>query len=136
VLGLHALGPAITSLFVAGISLGVLLLIAITAAFVYRALLQPLRLKRRTRYFVTDRRVLIQRGDEELLLDRSRIAYVIAAPVRKTLKDVFLVLDGPQARALAAGSAFGKPNDSLEPVFSAISDADAVGAILESKIAA
>jgi hypothetical protein len=135
VIGLHTLGPVVTSLFVAGISLGVLLLVAVASLFVHRALFEPLRRKRRTRYFVTDRRVLIQRDNEELLLDRSHIAYVIAARKKNSLQDVFLVLDGPQARALAAGSAFGTPTDSLEPVFSAIADADTVGAILEKKAA-
>ena len=46
------------------------------------ALVRPAMLARSTRYFVTNRRVLIQRGREELLLDRSRIAYVIATPAR------------------------------------------------------
>jgi len=55
---------------------------------------------------VTDSRVLISRRNEELSLDRSRIAYVIDAPANG-LHDVFLVLDGPQARALAPSGAFG-----------------------------
>lgn len=137
VIGLHALGPWITSLFVAGVSLGVLLLVAATCVFVHRALVRPLLLKRSTRYFVTNRRVLIQRGAEELLLDRTHIAYVIAAPSSqagmpgdKALQDVFMVLDGPQARALAASGAFGRKAEGLEPVFSSIDDADTVGAIL------
>jgi hypothetical protein len=130
VIGLHTLGPWITSLFVAGISLGVLLLVAVAGVFVYGALLRPLLLKRSTRYFVTNRRVLIQRGTEELLLDRSHIAYVIAAPTSKSLQDVFLVLDGPQARALAASGAFGRKADGLEPVLASIDDAATVGAIL------
>jgi hypothetical protein len=130
VIGLHALGPWITSLFVAGVSLGVLLLVAATCVFVHRALVRPLLQKRSTRYFVTNRRVLIQRGTEELLLDRTHIAYVIAAPSSKALQDVFMVLDGPQARALAASGAFGRKAEGLEPVFSSIDDADTVGAIL------
>ena len=93
----------------------------------------PSRLNRRTRYFVTNARVLIRRGNEELALDRSRIAYVIDAPSRK-LHDVFLVLDGPQARALAPSGAFGGDgaDDVLRPVFSAIDDADTVGRILRA----
>jgi hypothetical protein len=81
---------------------------------------------------VTNARVLIRRDNEELSLDRSRIAYVIEAPSRK-LHDVFLVLDGPQARAMAPSGAFGTEDrdDSLRPVFSAIADADTVGEILK-----
>jgi hypothetical protein len=92
---------------------------------------RPLRLARQTRYFVTSTRVLIRRGNEELSLDRSRIAYVIDAPAKK-LHDVFLVLDGPQARALAPSGAFGgdERDDALRPVFAAIDDAETVGAIL------
>jgi hypothetical protein len=70
------------------------------------------------------------------VLDRSNIAYVIAAPTSKSLQDVFLVLDGPQARALAASGAFGRKVDDLQPVLSSIDDADIVGAILSPKKAA
>jgi hypothetical protein len=136
VIALHTLGPWVTSFFVAGMSLGVLLLVAVTVAFVYTALVRPLLVKRDTRYFVTDRRVLIQRQNEELVLDRSNIAYVIAAPTSKDLQDVFLVLDGPQARALAASGAFGRKVDELQPVLSGINDADTVNAILSAKKAA
>lgn len=133
VLGLHAMPAWVTSAFVAGLSLGLLLLASVAALFVHGALVRPLLEKRGTRYLVTNRRVLIQRGAEELLLDRTRIAYVIAAPTRNSLQDVFLVLDGPQARALAAHGAFGRREDTLAPVFASIDDADTVGAILGSQ---
>ena len=56
----------------------------------------------------------------------------VDAPSRK-LHDVFLVLDGPQARAMAPSGAFGTEDkdDALRPVFSAIADAETVGAILK-----
>lgn len=131
VLRTHALGPVVAAIFVAGVSLGVLLLVAAGLLFGYGALVRPAVLARSTRYFVTNRRVLIQRGREELLLDRSRIAYVIATPARRSVHDVFLVLDGPQARALAASGAFeSNRRDTLAPVFAAIEDPEAVGAIL------
>ena len=74
----------------------------------------------------------MRRKREELSLDRARIAYVIDAPTRK-LHDVFLVLDGPQARAMAPSGAFGteERDDSLRPVFAAIADAETVGEILK-----
>jgi len=130
---MHALSPALDVLLVGGVALGMLLLLAISAGAGYASLVRPSRLKRRTRYFVTNARVLIRRGNEELALDRSRIAYVIDAPSRK-LHDVFLVLDGPQARALAPSGAFGgdRADDALRPVFSAIDDADTVGRILRA----
>jgi hypothetical protein len=131
VVRLHALPPALVVLLLGGASLGMLLLLAVAAGVAYAAFLRPSRLARRTRYFVTNRRVLIRRGEEELSLDRSRIVYVIDAPSRK-LHDVFLVLDGPQARALAPSGAFGGDDtgDGLKPVFAAIEDADTVGRIL------
>ena len=130
VLQLHALSPSLAAMFIGAASVGLLLLLVIALGAVYAALLRPARLARATRYFVTDARVLIRRGKEELSLDRSRIAYVIDAPWRK-LHDVFLVLDGPQARAMAPSGAFGEDDrDDLRPVFAAIADADTVGRLL------
>jgi hypothetical protein len=89
---------------------------------------------RETRYLVTDKRVLIQRGLEELHLDRSRIVDVIDAPAGEGVRNVFLVLDGPRARALAASGAFGEidrgPN--LRPVFESVEDAEGVAKILRT----
>jgi hypothetical protein len=132
VLRLHALPPVLAVVLVGGAALGMLLLLAVALGVAYAAIVRPARLARATRYFVTDTRVLIRRGNEELSLDRSRIAYVIDAPWKK-LHDVFLVLDGPQARALAPSGAFGTEDrdDALRPVFAAIADADTVGAILK-----
>ncbi len=139
VLRLHALTPTLAALLVGGATLSMLLLLAVATAVGYAAFLRPARLARQTRYFVTDARVLIRRGEEELSLDRSRIAYVIDAPSKK-LHDVFLVLDGPQARALAPSGAFGGEafggedrGDGLRPVFAAIDDADTVGRILRAR---
>jgi hypothetical protein len=90
-------------------------------------------LARKTRYFVTDRRVLIRRGLEELHLDRQRIAYVITAPWRDggTRRDLFLVLDGPQARAFSPSGAFGGGDEQrLVPMFAAIEDADTASELL------
>ena len=133
-LRMHALSPGLAVLLVGAVALGMLLLLAISAGAGYHSLVRPVRLNRRTRYFVTNARVLIRRGNEELALDRSRIAYVIDAPSRQ-LHDVFLVLDGPQARALAPSGAFGgdrATDDVLRPVFAAIDDADTVGRILRA----
>jgi hypothetical protein len=133
VVRLRALTPTLEAFFVGGASLAMLLLFAVVALVAYAAFVRPRRLARRTRYFVTDARVLIRRGAEELSLDRSRIAYVIDAPSRN-LHDVFLVIDGPYARALASSGAFGtEDTGSLQPVFSAIDDADTVGRLLQPR---
>jgi hypothetical protein len=133
VLRLHALPPGLAAALIGGASLGMLLLLAVSVGVGYAALWRPSRLAQETRYFVTNARVLIRRGSEELSLDRSRIAYVIDAPAKK-LHDVFLVLDGPQARALAPSGAFGEDrDDSLRPVFASIEDAETVGQILRAR---
>jgi len=128
----HALPVASSAVLIGAVALTVLLMLALASGIAYVACLRPGRLARQTRYLVTGTRVLIRRGHEELHLDRDRIAYVIAAPVKR-LHDVFLVLDGPQARALAASGAFGEhTGDRLRPVLAAIEDAETVGTILRA----
>jgi hypothetical protein len=131
VLRLHELSPMLAGVLIAGAALGMLLLLAVAVGVAYAAI-RPSRLSRATRYFVTNTRVLIRRGNEELSLDRAHIAYVIDAPGKK-LHDLFLVLDGPQARALAPSGAFGTEDrdNALRPVFAAIADAEIVGEILK-----
>ena len=141
ILRLHALPASTFGVLVAGAALGLLLLLAVAIAVGYAALIRPMRIARATRYFVTNARVLIRRGNEELHLDRSRIAYVIDAPLGGAtphdpggLHDVFLVLDGPQARAMATSGAFGgEETGVLRPVFSAIVDAETVNGILAER---
>lgn len=133
VLRAHVLPGATAAVLVAGVALTVLLLASVAAFVGYSALLRPWRLARATRYFVTDRRVLIRRGTEELHLDRQRIAYVITAPWREgsARRDIYLVLDGPQARAFSPSGAFGGADEQrLVPMFSAVDDADTATAML------
>jgi hypothetical protein len=50
--------------------------------------------------------------------------------------DVFLVLDGPRARALALGGAFGEIDDGplLRPVLQAVEDAEGISKILLTRV--
>ncbi|MBK8251584.1 MAG: hypothetical protein IPK82_02820 [Polyangiaceae bacterium] len=117
----------------ASLSLAIVLLAGGSAAILYEAIVRPARQLSASRYMITDRRVLIQQGDEELHLDRGHIVDVIDAPSRGGLRDVFLVLDGPHARALAAGGAFGEaPQQGLQPVLRRIEDVDAVRRVLKA----
>jgi hypothetical protein len=131
---LHALPEWSLALFVVAVALSLILIAAVAGGVAYAACLRPRQLARATRYLVTNRRVLIRRGREELSLDRSRIADVIAAPTRageSVLVDLFRVLDGPQARAFASSGAFQEgERDTLLPVLLAIEDGETVGAIL------
>ena len=128
--GLDPKSPPFITL-VAFLSLTLVLVFSVSVGIVYAAIVRPARLEARTRYLITDRRVLIQRGDQELHLDRSRIVDLIDAPADRGRHDIFLVLDGPRARALAASGAFGEDRgQGLQPVLHHVSDVDAVQAIL------
>lgn len=112
--------------FALGASIAIVL--GLAAFLIYAACIRPGHLIHHTRYLITDRRVLIQRAHEELHLDRSRIVDVIDTPTGGGLSDVFLVLDGPRARALAASGAFGElqRGSNLRPVLRALEDVEGV----------
>jgi hypothetical protein len=109
-----------------------LLLLAVTLALLDSAVIRPARQLQKTVYVITNRRVLIQREGEELHLDRKTIVDVIDAPRLPGFRDVFLVLDGPQARAVEMGGAFGETDrdTNLKPLFENVLDAESVSRIL------
>lgn len=131
--GLPYLSPSFVALAV-GISLAVALVLIVGGYIAYDTVIRPGQLVGDTRYLITDKRVLIQRRTEELHLDRSKIVDVIDAPAGDGLSNVFIVLDGPQARALAASGAFGEMERSphLRPVFEAVEDAEGARRVLGS----
>ncbi len=118
--------------FAVAISVAAVLVTSIVTG--YYALVRPGRLKLATRYVVTDRRVLIQRGSQELHLDRDRIVDVIDAPQESGLHDLFLVVGGKNAHAHALAGAFGEKvsgvRGELLPVLRAVQDSETVRAIL------
>ncbi len=132
----HEGGLQVGSFTFAVLALGmgstILLLIGIGCYLVYDAIIRSGYLAAYTRYLVTNKRVLIQRRTEELHLDRQKIYEVIESPSGDGLHDVFLVLDGPRARAVAASGAFGEISRGphLRPVFEAVEDAEGVSRIL------
>jgi hypothetical protein len=119
---------------VLGVAISVTFVLLTAAITGYHALFRPSRLNHATRYVVTDRRVLIQRGSQELHLDRDRIVDVIDAPKDKGLHDLFLVLGGHNAHAHALAGAFGErmrgARGDLWPVLRAVHDSETVRAIL------
>jgi hypothetical protein len=119
-----------------GVSISVAFVLATAALIGYHALFRPGRLNHATRYVVTDRRVLIQRGSQELHLDRDRIVDVIDAPNKHGLHDLFLVLGGKNAHAHALAGAFGEriqTQGDLWPVLRAVHDSETVRAILAAE---
>jgi hypothetical protein len=117
-----------------GIGLTTLTVLAMAGTLFYVAVIRRGRLARMTLYLVTDRRVLIQRGNEELHLDRAKIVDVIDAPAGDGLFDVFLVLDGPRARALAAAGAFrdDEAMPGLRPVLERLEDVEGLSRALRA----
>jgi hypothetical protein len=126
--------PTATVALIIGEGLGMLLVVIMACYFAYEGIIAPARGLEQTQYLITNERVLIQRGREELHLDRSRIVDVIPAPAHGGYSDVFLVLDGPRARALAMSGAFGEAESGpqLKPVFQSVEDAESVSKILLS----
>lgn len=115
---------------VTSFALTIALLIGSAGAIVYAVIVRPARLDSQTRYLITNQRVLIQRGEEELHLDRSKIVDVIDAPAEGGRHDLFLVLDGPKAKALAPSGAFGEEAEGLQPVLFRVGDAESVTKLL------
>ncbi len=115
-----------------GLSLAVLMVFTVGCYVIYDAVIRQGYAAKHTRYLITDKRVLIQRGNEELHVDRGIIVDVIDAPAGDGLHDMFFVLDGPHARALAASGAFGEVGRSphLRPVFEAVDDAEGARSVL------
>lgn len=127
--------PALSFSFLAlaaGVGLAILLVFGIACYILWDTLLRAAFLTKETRYLITNKRVLIQRGVEELHVDRDKIVDVIDAPAGNGLHDVFMVIDGPRARALAASGAFGEleRDAHLRPVFEAVEDAEGASRIL------
>lgn len=118
---------------VASVALTTTLLGGIAGALVWSSVLAPAFRRRDTRYFVTDRRIVIEQGDEELQMDRARVVDVIEAASRQSGRDLYLVLDGRGARAMGMSGAFDEaPGDVLRPVFRGIDDPESVRRILRA----
>lgn len=92
------------------------LLVTIGVGILWYATVRAISEGRATEYLVTDRRVLIRRGRTELSVDRTRIVDVAERAGPGRLKHAFLILDGPDGRALADGGALGTLLPSREGV--------------------
>lgn len=115
-----------------GLGLGVALVLGLVAYLAHSTLGRRAFGLRQTRYLISNKRVLIQRGREELHLDRRRIVDVIDTPAGSGTFNLFLVLDGPLARAVAAHGAFAgsQPSEALRPVFECVQDCEGAVGVL------
>jgi len=123
-------GYALSSISFWGLAIGMgaaIFVIFGTALFLAKTtLVKRARSLYETRYVISNKRVLIQRGREELHLERNRIIDVIETPAGEGTRTLFLVIDGPRARALAIGGAFGEAEHGpdLRPVIEFVRDSD------------
>jgi len=123
-------GYDLTSVSFWGLAIGMgaaIVVIFGTALFLAKStLVKRARSLHEMRYVISNKRVLIQRGREELHLDKNRIIDVIEAPAGEGTRTLFLVIDGPKARALAIGGAFGEAEHGpdLRPVLECVRDSD------------
>jgi hypothetical protein len=124
--GISTASVAFTAL-VCGMSLAVISLFLVGLFLVQNSILYRARVLRHARYLISNKRVLIQCGREELHLDRRMVVEVIETPAASGTRNLFLILDGPRARALASNGAFGEKSDrnsELLPVFECVMDGD------------
>ena len=79
----------------------------------------------KTRYVVTDQRFILERGNQELHVNRSAIVDVVDRDGLYGGRDAYLILDGPQSRAVSAQGAFGPGERArgFRPMMQAISEA-------------
>lgn len=109
----------------ASLALTVALLFGTAAALVWSSIVAPGLRAGRTRYVITDQRVLISSWHDELLIDRARIIDVIESARVDGQHDLFLVLDGPRSRGVAVSGAFeDAPPGELMPVLRGIVDVE------------
>lgn len=100
-------GSLVWSLLVVGTLSTFALLLTIGGGLVWYGTVHARAEGAQSEYLVTDQRVLIRRGLTELSLDRARIVDVAVRPAGRGLVHAFLILDGPEGRALADGGALG-----------------------------
>jgi hypothetical protein len=120
-------------LFVA-VALTAALLLSVGIGLTWHGILRARAMGHDTEYVLTDRRLLIRRGRIELSLDRGRIVDVAETRGWRGLTtNLYLVLDGPDARALADSGALrtiAPSRDSVPPVLYEVRDPSGVLALL------
>jgi hypothetical protein len=87
----------------------------------------------RTEYVLTDSRLLIRRGRTELSLDRRRIVDVADLPSTAGSRNLHLILDAPDARALEDSGSLGllsPPRATVPPILYEVIELDLVRKLL------
>lgn len=115
-----------------GMGVAVIVMLGTTYFLAKNTLGKRARSLRATRYLISNKRVLIQRGREELHLDRNRVIDVIDAPAGQGTRTLFLVVDGPKVRSLSVSRAYeeAEQGSDLLPVFECVGDSDGARLVL------
>lgn len=132
-LGLEQIGLPVESwtwaFFFGATVIAFAMIMAVGATLLWHGLLRSRALGRATEYVLTNRRLLIRRGNTELSVDRRRIVDVAETPSSRGSHNLFLILDAPQARALAMSGALGMwtpARDVVPPVLYEVRDVENV----------
>ncbi|MCB9595886.1 MAG: hypothetical protein H6719_24410 [Sandaracinaceae bacterium] len=122
-------------LFVA-MALTATLILSIGVVLTWHGILRARAMGRDTEYVLTDRRILIRRGRTELSIARQRVVDVAETRDWRGLTRLYLVLDGPEARALAdsgALSVIAPSRDAMMPVLYDLEDVADVRSLLATR---
>lgn len=111
-----AAGSASWSLLCVAMAISATMVVFVGLGLVWYGLIRARSMGLDTEYMLTDRRLLIRRGFTELSLDRRRIVDVAESPSGRGLVHLYLILDAPEARALADSGAMGVLTPAREPV--------------------
>lgn len=123
-------------LLFASIALTAVLLLSIGLGLAWHGVLRARAMGHDTEYVLTDRRLLIRRGRTELSVDRTRIVDVAETTSWRGVTNLYLVLDGPDARALADSGALGTiapSRDSVPPVLYELRDPGRLRSLLAGR---
>lgn len=115
------------------IALTAALLLAVGLGLAWHGILRARAMGQDTEYVLTASRLLIRRGRTELSIDRGRIVDVAERSGGRGVTNLHLVLDGPDARALATSGALQPippSRDSVPPVLYELRDPSSVRSLL------
>jgi hypothetical protein len=109
------------------------IILAVGAALLWHGVWGARAAGSRTEYVLTEARLLIRRGRTELSVDRHRIVDVAELPSTAGSRNLHLILDAPDARALEASGALGlwpPPRAVVAPVLYEITEYELLRAML------
>lgn len=118
------------------VALTAIVILAVGLGLAWHGILRARAMGHDTEYVLTDSRLLIRRGRTELSLDRGRIVDVAETTGWRGLTTLYLVLDGPDARALADSGALrviAPSRDSVPPVLYELRDPSDLRSLLSGR---